>query len=283
MTRIFGTDPVTAITEAEATGAVAEIFADIRETMKIPMLTSIWRTLVALEDGLAPAWAATKPLYLSGTPAPALRQLIEQADLPVPLPLASGQLASAGVAPDDLKAIRAIVHAYNRSNGMNMIALTALFADRADAPWTGPTAPDLDPWPQLRPLLEADQIDPDCWALLQAVNALGGDPKRPSEPGGLATLWRHLGQWPGVLAVIHAAFAPLHQSGALAGAMQRVHDRCQIHAAGIAHFREDPVRLAPAPTNMITGYVAAPGVVARMVTLGHILAFWLDTHPGGPE
>ena len=45
-------NPVTAMAESDATGEVAEIFADIRETMEIPLLTSIWRILVDIEGGL---------------------------------------------------------------------------------------------------------------------------------------------------------------------------------------------------------------------------------------
>ncbi|HJN40065.1 MAG TPA: hypothetical protein QGH28_07790 [Chloroflexota bacterium] len=42
-------DPVNAISEAAATGAVAETFTDIRTVMGIPLIASIWRTLVAVE------------------------------------------------------------------------------------------------------------------------------------------------------------------------------------------------------------------------------------------
>ena len=45
-------NPVTAMAESDATGEVAEIFADIRETMEIPLITSIWRILVDIEGGL---------------------------------------------------------------------------------------------------------------------------------------------------------------------------------------------------------------------------------------
>ena len=37
-----GQDPVSAIAETDATGEVADIFADIRATMAIPMLTSMY-------------------------------------------------------------------------------------------------------------------------------------------------------------------------------------------------------------------------------------------------
>ena len=68
-------DPVTAISEAEATGETAQIFADIRETMQLPLITSIWRTLADVDGGLRAAWDGKKPLYLTG-PLEAFRQKI---------------------------------------------------------------------------------------------------------------------------------------------------------------------------------------------------------------
>jgi len=59
-------DPVTAMDEASATGETAEIFADIRLTMGIPLITSIWRGLAGMEDSLPVAWAMAKPVFLSG-------------------------------------------------------------------------------------------------------------------------------------------------------------------------------------------------------------------------
>jgi len=53
MSTVPGRDPVTAISETEATGHVAEIFADIRIVMQIPLITSIWRTLADIEGGLS--------------------------------------------------------------------------------------------------------------------------------------------------------------------------------------------------------------------------------------
>ena len=69
-----GRDPVTAISEAEATGRTAEIFADIREVMQIPLITSIWRVLADFDGGLEAAWAAVRPIYESGRPDAALQK-----------------------------------------------------------------------------------------------------------------------------------------------------------------------------------------------------------------
>ena len=45
-------DPVSAIDENEAVGLNADIFLDIRQTMKIPLVTSIWRGLADIDDSL---------------------------------------------------------------------------------------------------------------------------------------------------------------------------------------------------------------------------------------
>jgi hypothetical protein len=62
----FAYDPVTGIDEADATGETAEIFADIRRTMNIPVVTSIWQGLAGMGDGLRQAWSGSKPIFEAG-------------------------------------------------------------------------------------------------------------------------------------------------------------------------------------------------------------------------
>jgi hypothetical protein len=66
MTADFAYDPVTAIDEANAVGETAASFAEIRQTMRIPLVTSIWRGLAGMDDSLPLAWAAAKLIYESG-------------------------------------------------------------------------------------------------------------------------------------------------------------------------------------------------------------------------
>ena len=72
----FSYNPVTAISEEEATGKTAEIFLDIRKTMNISLITSIWRGLASMNNSLEEVWTLTKPIYLSGTPELALNNMI---------------------------------------------------------------------------------------------------------------------------------------------------------------------------------------------------------------
>ena len=236
MNRVPRLDPVTAISEAEATGETAQIFADIRETMQLPLITSIWRVIADMEGGLSAAWDATKPIYVTGQPEAALQKILDQSSLPIPEPIVSGQLACANVTGEDLPQIRSIVDAYNRSNGMNLLALTALVCAPSGTPANEPLPRPFGAWPTLPTLMEKPEIDKAAWKLLQHVNSLG---LAAPHSGAIATLWRHLAQWPGLLAVIHAAFAPLHRDGTIQRSIQAVHSFSQAEGARIACLRPE--------------------------------------------
>ena len=268
----FGDDPVSAITEEEAAGQIAEIFADIRDTMGIPLLTSIWRTLVSVDGGLEAVWAAAKPLYLSGFPQLALASIATSDDLPVPKPLLAGQLESAGLTSEDITSVRAIVSAYNRSNGMNMLALSCLLAKPHGDPLPKPKIENVIHWPPIPRLLPQNEIEPDVWRLLLEINKFGA-----VEDGALAPLWRHLARWPGFLSILHDVFVPLQRSGDLSKSVQRVHEVSGELAARMAYLKTETVALPVGAHEMVESYVAIPGAVTRMVTLGHAVANWLDS------
>lgn len=267
----FSYDPVTALDEASATGETAAIFADIRQTMGIPLLTSIWRGLAGMDDSLPRVWALTKPLYRGGLPEAALARVIARAELPLPSPLAPTQLACIRIGPRELDNIRTIIAAYNRSNGLNMVALAALVTPPAQdhAPATAP--PAAPQWPALRPLLPREKISDDTWNLIRHVNAFGA----PGLDANVATLWRHLAHWPALLALAYTAFAPLQQDGTIAAATARMVALAQEEGARMAHLRPASLGLSRQASETIADYVNQPTHVSRMVTLGHALAQWL--------
>lgn len=267
----FSYDPVTAIEETTATGQTAEIFADIRRTMEIPLVTSIWRGLAGMGDSLGKVWTLAKPIYASGLPAPALARIVAKADLPRPEPLVPAQLACVGVGERDLDDIRAILAAYNRSNGLNLVALAALIAppasdEAAAAPSTAVLA-----WPPLRPLPARDEIDADTWEMIRHINTFGA----PGIEAGVATLWRHLAYWPGLLALVHSAFAPLQVQGAIAAASARLVSWALDEGAHMAWLRPAETEIPRRARDTVTGYVTSPTQVARMVAMGHALEIWL--------
>ena len=269
-------DPLTALAEADATGATASVFADIRATMWIPLVTSIWRVLAGREEVLKAVWAAARPLYASGAPAAALARMRGQVQFPVPEPRAPGLLEVAGVSPADRPLIRAIIAAYNRSNGMNLIALTVLVAEPAGALPDGPPPPDPAPWPALPPVPAPAEMPAAVWTLVQRINRFGASPDEP----GVATLWRHLAHWPELLDAVHTTLAPLQHDGSIDRAIRDVLAFAAREGAALARLRPEHAALPETARTTIARYVHHPGLVARMVAIGHGLETWIHECAG---
>jgi hypothetical protein len=119
-------DPVPAIAEASATGAVAEIFADIRTVLGVEVVNLIWRHLATIPDALPWAWGMLRPLYADGTIRAEAQALQTRIALPHLPPFPYDLLAAVGLGGDDLASIRNILAAYDRTNAMALIALSAL-------------------------------------------------------------------------------------------------------------------------------------------------------------
>lgn len=273
-------DPVSAISESEAVGETAAIFSDIRRCMQIPLLTSIWRTLAGIEGGLDAVWTAARPLVDSGRPAAALQQLRDPAKLPVPEPLVEGQLACAGVTEGQLALIRSLIGAYNRSNGINLITLTALVIDPSGnataehpQPQPPPQPADPPPWPELPSLPVKNDLSPQVWALLENLNRFGSVADQP----GLATIWRHLAHWPGFLSVVHASLAPLERNGTIRRSVEQLLEIAAAEGRRVAGLRSRPASIPEPARRIVADYVLNPGLVVRMVAIGHGLAHWLNT------
>ena len=64
-------DPVAAITDAQARGEIAALYADIRATLGVPVVNLVWRHLATIEGALPWAWGAVRPAYRSGAVAAA--------------------------------------------------------------------------------------------------------------------------------------------------------------------------------------------------------------------
>jgi hypothetical protein len=119
-------DPVPAVTEAAATGEIADIFGDIRQVYRVGVVNLIWRHLATLPGALPWVWQSVRPLYVDGTierEAAALRASIAVPELPA---FPASALVAAGLSGHDLDQIRAILAAYDRTNAMALIALSAV-------------------------------------------------------------------------------------------------------------------------------------------------------------
>jgi hypothetical protein len=213
-------DPVPAITEAAATGETAEIFADIRRVLGVEVVNLIWRHLATIPDALPWAWWTLRPAYLDGTIVSEAASLHAELALPLLPRFPPEVFAALGLAGGDMDTIRNILAAYDRTNAMAAVALTALL-NRLDRPSTaviaaGPpfdAGPSPEPFPSipLPALPNVADLPKTTADLVVLLNRLG----TRRQNAVLASMYRHLAYWPGYLALVCAAIAPFDASGLL--------------------------------------------------------------------
>ena len=119
-------DPVSVIDEKDASGEIAKIFNDIRETMNIPLITSIWRGFAEVDDSLKKIWTIAKPIYETKNPENKLKEIIEEIKLPLLPKFTDDELSKSRLTSKDWEEILIILKPYNRSNGMNMVVLHSI-------------------------------------------------------------------------------------------------------------------------------------------------------------
>jgi len=217
-------DPVPSIGEAEATGEIAELYADIRETLGMSFVNLIWRNLASIPGGLRWTWETMKPLYANGEVYVEADALRDGQDLP-PVPRFSGAaLRSVGVGADDETAIRSALLGYDRGNPLNIVSFSAVMARlNGEAPPTSP--PARQPPPQSTAtspapaMLNFEQMPPHVAEMVRAVNLIGARGKARDVQ---VSLPRNLAHWPGFLALYYCALQPLHDDGSLLAAIDAV-------------------------------------------------------------
>ena len=269
-------DPVTAIDEKKATGKVAKTFSEIRMTMKIPIVTSIWRGLAGIDDSLFKVWNMSKPIYQSGLAEKSLENMINNIGVPLPEPLAPDQLKCIQLKRNDFQEIQNIIKVYNKSNGMNLMALSALLL-------FGPMLNIFKPiknnnifyQDKLAPLMSKSDIKPETWTIIKHVNSFGSSSGINSQ---VATLWRHLAYWPSFLALVYSAYIPIQLSGKIDMYLYKTLN--YVKKNGIK-LKKNPIKnidINEKAIKTLEGYVHTPNQVIRMVVIGHSLEKWLKNY-----
>lgn len=280
MTVDFSYDPVSVTDEATASGRTAEIFEDIRVTMCIPILTSIWRALASWDDCLERTWSNVKPIYVSRLPELILPEFLSQIALSTPQFKIEERVSTANLSRTDLLDIQQIVNAYNRSNTLNLLALAAYITPASEgAPLVLDASFQNQTSIPLKPLLPRLEITDQNWRHVCEANTLGtGVTSNVSSSQHVATLWRHLAYWPSFLSLIYEGFLPQQVSGAIDAMSSKSTSLAIDYGAEIArsfNTHHDPI--PDRAMAVIQGYVRSPIQVARMVVMGHAISNWLGT------
>ena len=270
-------DPVPAITEAAASGEIADIFADIRGVLGVAVVNLIWRHLATIPCALPWAWRTLRPLYVDGTLTAEAAALHGDLDLTWIPPFPPEVLAAAGLLDRDISAIRNVLAAYDRTNAMALIALSTLLLRLEDEPLTRHAASSHSEAPRERPsaiplpaLLSMTDLAPATAELVLTLNRLG---TRRADPI-LASMYRHLAHWTGYLALAWAMIAPLDTDGSLEQAIDDAVAKARVRAARVATQLYVPAeRVSPATRATIRSAVEpfTGDVIAKMVVICAVL------------
>jgi hypothetical protein len=263
-------DPVAAVTEAEATGEVAALFADIRAVYGVSVVNLVWRHLATMPGALAHVWGAVRPLYVDGTVAREAAWLRAALVVPAGAAVPGFVLATAGLDGAAMAGVRRVMAAYDRTNAMALVALSAArarLAGQGGAEWRpGEVAVPAEAALALPPLVDPAAMGPDLAALVDGLNRMGSVREAPI----LASMWRNLAHWPGFLALCWPVLAPLHGDGRLQGAV--------AEALALARGRALPVvagvpPLDPALVAQVDAALAlfTEDAIARMLVVTRVL------------
>ena len=261
-------DPLPSISEAQATGHIAELYDDIRKTLGMSFVNLVWRHLASIPGGLDWTWATMKPLYANGAVYSEADALRAAPDLP-PVPrFSTAALRSVGIEADHETTIRATLLGYDRGNPLNTVAFCAVLARLH-----GSTAPVLPP-------LNFDEMPPHVAELVRSVNLIGA---RGQGRALQVSLPRNLARWPAMLVLYYAALQPLHDSGSLLAAVDCVVEDGRRRGAAVSGAlgptgRPDVSTAAAVRTSLEQ---LIPHAMGRMIPVVSLLLRMLPVGPTG--
>ena len=264
----FSYDPVTAVSEDQATGKTAEIFLDIKKTMQIPLITSIWRGLAGMNNSLEEIWILTKPIYLSGTPELALNHMLNSISFPILTKFNSEKFNA-----EDLKHIKDIIKVYTKSNGMNLMALSAFIKSEYKPRVVISNITPKIVKASFPRLLNKEEISNKNWEIVKKVNSLGGIKNKDNH---VATLWRHLSYWPNFLDKAYENIKIFESNGDLMKTQNDVLNYIENNGINLKRQKDKYTNINISTLNTIKNYVCTTNQVIRMVVLGHIMLKWLE-------
>ncbi len=265
-------DPVAAVREADASGETATLFADIRAVYGVSVVNLVWRHLATIPGALGHVWGALRPLYVDGTIAREAAALRAAQAVPAAVPVPEFVFAAAGLDAAAMAGVRQVMAAYDRTNAMALVALSAARArlmGGAEAAWR-PGAASSEPVEVLvlPPLVNLEAMAPATAALVVALNRMGATSDAPV----LASMYRNLAHWPGILAVGWGVLAPLEADGRLRGAIADGQALAAARAAGLLRVAEVPA-LDPALVGRVDAAIALfiGDAIARMQVITRVL------------
>ncbi len=270
-------DALPAIGEHEASGDIAELYADIRATLRVSAINYVWRHIATIDGGLRWAWEAAKPLFLSGQVEAECRHVMAELDFPALPPLTESALELVGVDGGGCDQIRAILDTYNRGNMLNMVSLSALLAEPIEPPAGQRRSSDLpSTTATMAPIPEMEDLLPAVAEQVEVLNRLG---VKPGPNRVVASIYKHVALWPGYLSLVEVQLMPWHSDGRLLRIVEDTQARARRHAAYLAKGLgpRPPGPVADAVQHAVAEFTDT--VVARMIPIGQMMRNSLPARP----
>ncbi len=206
-------ESVPSVSEAAATGEIAEIYSDIRGTLGTSVVNLIWRNLATMPGALQWTWSTVRPLYIgpAAVHAETVRRTLRLPKVP---PLSADALMAAGIGRTALKDIHTILDSYHHTNALALVILSALLehCDPSSAvtiQLSEPVSPSAQTeLPALPPMAS---LPAEVQRLIGQLNEFGED----TASFLIASMYRHLAYWPPYLAIVRTLLAPLQMDGSL--------------------------------------------------------------------
>ena len=231
-------ESVPSVSEAAATGEIAEIYSDIRKTLGTSVVNLVWRNLATMPGALQWTWSTVRPLYI-GPAVPHAEAIRRTLNLPKAPPLSVDALTAAGIGQSALKEIHTILDSYHHTNALALVILSALieYYDPSPAVTVHPcdtitpsAQTELPPLPPMASLPSAVQ------RLIEDLNNFGED----TAPFLIASMYRHLAYWPPYLAIVRTLLAPLQADGSLSALTQAARGLGRAHGQVLSRQLQPP-------------------------------------------
>jgi len=257
------------VPEAQATGAVAVLYDDIRTTLGVDLVNLVYRHLATVPGALEWAWANLGPHFRSGeidAQARALRTRVGAATAA----WGAASTAALGTHPES-PAAAALALAYTVNNSRNLLAFQHLLHDGVGGA-TGSPAPRASAPPVRLPPLPSipgwQDMNPIDRATVLRLNRLG----EAAEPAIVASLYRHLALWPRLLGEVEPMLVQLDARGDIARALAVTVQaaRAIAQAAPLAMLHPAPPAVDAALRARLRAFVDV--TIPKMVPVGLALA-----------
>ncbi len=265
---------LTELAEADATGEIAEIFAEIRHFYATPYVSSIHRHLATRPGVIEWAWELVAPAFRSGIAQETGWRIAADAALTPLSPIPADVLAVWGVAPAEIGTIKAIAESFTRVSPLNLVFGGIVRDVVTGAPLGGSSSTagrDWKPPVSLAPppaMVDAARLADAERRVLERFRS--GTGNTAFVPG----LYRMLARWPGLLAHLAVELGPRFESAEKAATAEGLIAAIDTTVADIRAGLPSPKRPRPSQSEaahlvrMIDGYrVTSP----EMILFGRLI------------